>query len=43
MDKLAPPLRPLVLMFAGWLNREQQAVICYLGDETAVLREQIDG
>ena len=43
MDKLPPPLRLLVLMLAGWLNREQQAVIDYLKEENAVLREQVGG
>ena len=43
MDKLSPPLRLLILMFAGWVNREQQAVIDYLREENAVLREQMGG
>ena len=43
MDKLSPPLRLLILMFAGWINREQQAVIDYLREENAVLRDQMGG
>jgi len=37
------PLRFLLLVFAGWVNREQQAVIDYLREENAVLREQLGG
>ncbi len=40
MDKLPPPIRLLILMFAGWVNQEQQAVIEYLREEDAVLRER---
>ena len=43
MDKLPPPIRLLVFMLAGWVNREQQAVIDYLKEENAVLREQMGG
>ena len=43
MDKLSPPLRLLVLMFAGWINREQQAIIDYLKEENGVLLEQMGG
>ena len=35
------PLRALLLTVAGWLNREQQAVIEYLVEENRALREQI--
>jgi len=35
MDKLPPPIRLLVFMFAGWLNQEQQAVIEYLRQESS--------
>ena len=41
MDKLSTRLRLLVLMFAGWVNREQLAVIDDLREENAVLREQM--
>ena len=37
------PLRFLLLVFAGWVNREQQAAIDYLREENAVLREQLGG
>ncbi len=30
-------------MLAGWVNREQQAVIDYLREENTVLREQMGG
>ena len=43
MDKLPPPIQLLILMFAGWVNREQQAVIDYLREENAVLLEQMGG
>jgi putative transposase len=35
------PLQFLFLVFAGWVNREQEAVIAYLREENAVLREQL--
>src|SRR5215813_4899367 len=38
MDSLPPPLAFLVLVFAGWVNRQQQAVIVYLLEENRVLR-----
>src|SRR5262245_61023640 len=38
MDSLPPPLAFLVLVFAGWVNRQQQAVIDYLLEENRVLR-----
>jgi hypothetical protein len=34
MDSLPPPLAFVVLLFAGWVNRQQQAVIDYLLEET---------
>src|SRR5262249_36645437 len=37
-DQLPPPLAFLVLVFAGWVNRQQQAVIVYLLEENRVLR-----
>jgi putative transposase len=37
------PLRFLVLMMAGWMNRRQQDVIAYLQEENRVLREQLGG
>jgi putative transposase len=38
MDSLPPPFAFVVLLFAGWVNREQQAVIDYLFEENRVLR-----
>ncbi|HEY3384743.1 MAG TPA: integrase core domain-containing protein [Vicinamibacterales bacterium] len=37
MDTLPPPLAFFVLLFAGWVNRQQQAVIDYLLEENRVL------
>ena len=38
MDPLPPPLAFLLLLFSGWVNRHQQAVIDYLLEENRVLR-----
>src|SRR5258705_13514785 len=38
MNLLPPPLAFVVLCFAGWINRQQQAVIDYLLEENRVLR-----
>jgi hypothetical protein len=38
MDALPPPLAFFVLLFAGWVNRPQQAVIDDLLEEDRVLR-----
>src|SRR5439155_17434199 len=38
MDSLPPPLALVVLLFAGWVNRQQQSVIDYLLEENRVLR-----
>jgi len=37
------PVRLLLMTFAGWINRHQQEVIEYLGEENRVLREQLKG
>jgi hypothetical protein len=37
----AAPLQFLLLLFAGWVNRRQLAVIDYLKEENRVLREQL--
>ena len=37
----AAPLQFLLLLFAGWVNRRQHAVIDYLREENRVLREQL--
>jgi len=42
MDSLPPPLAFVVLLFAGWVNRQQQAVIDYLLEENRVLRAAHD-
>jgi transposase InsO family protein len=36
------PLRFILICLAGWMNREQQAMIEYLQEEVRVLREHID-
>ena len=36
---LPPPLQFFFLLFAGWVNRHQEAVIEYLKEENRVLRE----
>ena len=38
MDPFPPPLAFFVLLFSGWVNRQQQAVIDYLLEENRVLR-----
>src|SRR6516162_4487578 len=38
MDLLPPPLAFFVLLFSGWVNRQQQEVIDYLLEENRVLR-----
>jgi hypothetical protein len=38
MDPLPPQLAFLVLLFSGWINRQQQAVIDYLREENRILR-----
>jgi hypothetical protein len=37
------PLRFLLLVFAGWINRRQLDVIEYLKEENRVLRDQLGG
>jgi hypothetical protein len=37
------PLHFLMVVFAGWVNRQQQAAIQYLKTENEVLRSQLDG
>ena len=36
-------LQFLVLVMAGWVNRQQQEVIEYVKEENRVLREQLGG
>ena len=35
------PLRLLLALFAGWLNRQQAQVIDYLVEENRILKEQL--
>jgi len=37
------PFRLLLISLAGWLNRQQQAVLDYPQEENRVLREQLGG
>ena len=39
----ALPLQFLMLIIAGWVNRQQREVIEYLQKENRALREQLDG
>jgi len=43
MTNALQPLHFLVIAPAGWLNRQQQAVVDYLIEENRVLREQLEG
>ena len=45
MSSSSPPnaLHFLLLLFSGWVNRRQLAVIDYLKEENRVLREQLGG
>ena len=40
MDPLPPPFAFFLLLFSGWVNRHQQAVIDYLLEENRVLRAE---
>jgi hypothetical protein len=42
MDSLPPPLAFLVLLIAGWVNRQQQAVIDYVLEENRVRAPRTD-
>ena len=37
------PLTILLLMLAGWINRQQQEMIEYLKEENKILREKLGG
>ena len=37
----AKPLTILLVMLAGWINRQQQSVVDYLMEENKVLREKL--
>ncbi|MGH8470001.1 MAG: hypothetical protein ACREVY_13765 [Gammaproteobacteria bacterium] len=41
MVELYPPLQFLLLVFAGWVNRQQLEVIDYLKEENRILRETL--
>jgi hypothetical protein len=41
MSPLLLPLRLLLMMFAGWVNRHQFDVIEYLQEENRVLKERL--
>jgi len=43
MTNAIQPFHLLVTGFAGWLNRQQQAVIDHLIEENCVLKDQIEG
>jgi len=43
MSNVIQPFHLLVIALAGWLNRQQQAVIDYLIEENRVLKEQLEG
>ncbi len=36
------PLQLLLMMFAGWVNRQQQKVIDYLLEENRILKDYFD-
>ncbi len=40
MDALPPPLALFLLLFSGWVNRQQQTVIDYLLEENRVLHAE---
>ena len=33
----------LLVMLAGWINREQQKIITYLQEENRILKQQLQG
>jgi hypothetical protein len=43
MTNVIQPFHLIVIALAGWLNRDQQAVIDYLIEENRVLKDQLDG
>jgi len=43
MTSVLQPFQLLVIALAGWLNRQQQAVIDYLIEENRVLKDQLEG
>jgi putative transposase len=43
MTPVIQPFHLIIIALAGWLNRQQQAVIDYLIEENRVLKEQLEG
>ena len=43
MNNIITPWQFMLVVLAGWLNRHQQAVIEYLKEENAILKEQLPG
>ena len=43
MSIVLQPFHLLVIALAGWINRDQQAVIDYLIEENRVLKDQLEG
>ena len=43
MSNVIQPFHLLVIALAGWLNRQQQAVIDYLIEENHVIKDQLAG
>jgi len=43
MSPLLLPIRPLLMMFAGWVNRHQLDVIEYLQEENRLLKKRLGG
>ena len=43
MTNAIQPSHLLVIALAGWLNRQQQAIIDYLIEENRVLKDQFEG
>ena len=43
MSPLLLPFQLILLMFAGWVNRDQLDVIEYLQGENRVLKERVGG
>jgi len=43
MSSVLQPFQILAIAIAGWMNRQQQAVIDYLIEENCVLKSQLEG
>ena len=41
IDRVPSPLHFVILLVAGWLNRELQLAVDYLRTENEILREQL--